>query len=64
MSQKKPNKIVRGLRTVVKKSLGFIVVVLILAFISYHFYSVFVLAKNFNKATGPASSQASVQPQK
>jgi hypothetical protein len=40
-----------------KKTIGFLVVALILAFIFYHLYSVFNFAKDFKQSTGISSNK-------
>jgi hypothetical protein len=50
--------LLNGVKLGVKKIIGFAIVVLILAFIGYHLYSVATLAKNFKKSTGISTSES------
>lgn len=53
-------KIVGGLKKILKKIIGLLIIVLVLAFVGYHFYSVGSLVKNFKSTTGlqsPAPSK-------
>jgi len=56
MSRKKKH-LLGSVKLAIKKVIGFVIVILILAFIGYHLYSVASLAKNFKKSTGINSAQ-------
>jgi len=53
---KKPG-LAAKIKTGLKRSLGILIVVFVLAFVFYHLYSVANFAKNFNRSTGIGSKK-------